>query len=66
MALGHLTQRDGADQRDLYRIFVYDCPPLDKKAEWPISRRPIDFSLTDTANFRLRFHEELKCLRRWH
>ena len=31
MVLGHLNQRDGVDRRDLYRIFVYDCPPLSKK-----------------------------------
>lgn len=64
MALGHLSQRDGAEQRDLYRIFVYDCPPLTKKAELPISGKAIDFSETDTAKFRLAFHNELKCLRK--
>jgi uncharacterized LabA/DUF88 family protein len=64
MALGHLTQRDGADQRDLYRIFVYDCLPLDKKAEFPVSRNAIDFSQTETAKFRMAFHAELKCLRK--
>jgi uncharacterized LabA/DUF88 family protein len=64
MALAHLTQRDSADRRDLYRIFVYDCPPLTKKAEFPVSRRPVDFSKTDTATFRLAFHTELKCLRK--
>lgn len=64
MALGHLTQRDGAEQRDLYRIFVYDCPPLTKKAERPISRAAVDFSVTSSARFRLAFHSELKCLRK--
>jgi uncharacterized LabA/DUF88 family protein len=64
MTLGHLSQRDGVEQRDLYRIFVYDCPPLLKKAEFPISHEPIDFSLTDTARFRLAFHDELKRLRK--
>ncbi|MDE2166532.1 MAG: NYN domain-containing protein [Alphaproteobacteria bacterium] len=64
MALDHLTQRGNAERRDLYRIFVYDCPPLLKKAELPISKAAIDFSTTDTAKFRLQFHEELKCLRK--
>lgn len=64
MAFGHLSQRDGIDRRDLYRVFVYDCLPLDKKAEFPISRNAIDFSETDTAKFRRAFHSELKCLRK--
>lgn len=64
MCLGHLTQRDGTEQHDLYRIFVYDCPPLLKKAETPVGKSPIDFSGTPTAKFRLQFHTELKCLRK--
>jgi uncharacterized LabA/DUF88 family protein len=64
MALDHLTQRGDDERRDLYRIFVYDCPPLTKKAETPITKTSIDFSKTDMAEFRLRFHEELKSLRK--
>lgn len=64
MALDHLTQRGDAERRELYRIFVYDCPPLTKKAHAPISGRAIDFSRTPAAAFRLRFHTELKCLRK--
>jgi uncharacterized LabA/DUF88 family protein len=64
MALDHLTQRGDAERKDLYRIFVYDCPPLLKKAEYPVSRGTVDFSKTDTAIFRLKFHQELKCLRK--
>src|SRR3984893_12770774 len=30
LALDHLTQPGEAERRDLYRIFVYDCPPLAK------------------------------------
>jgi uncharacterized LabA/DUF88 family protein len=64
MALGHLTQRSGVEHKDLYRIFVYDCVPLMKKAEQPISRTSIDFSQTPIANFRLQFHDELRRLRK--
>jgi uncharacterized LabA/DUF88 family protein len=64
MALDHLTQPGDAERRSLYRIFVYDCPPLAKKAELPISGLPIDFAKTDSAAFRLQFHNELKCLRK--
>ncbi|HKR33825.1 MAG TPA: NYN domain-containing protein [Steroidobacteraceae bacterium] len=64
MALDHLRQRGDADRRDLYRIFVYDCPPLLKKAQQPMTCRPLDFAKTATAQFRLEFHRQLKCLRK--
>lgn len=64
MALSHLSQRGDADRRDLYRIFVYDCPPLAKKTQTPISGTPLDFSRTAVASFRSQFHQELKCLRK--
>lgn len=64
MCLGHLTQRGDAERRELYRIFVYDCPPLAKKAHTPIGKAAIDFSKSSTAVFRLAFHSELKRLRK--
>lgn len=64
MALDHLKQKGDADRKDLYRIFVYDCPPLLKKAQYPISAKAVDFSKTQIAQFRLQFHQELKCLRK--
>jgi uncharacterized LabA/DUF88 family protein len=64
MAFGHLTQRGDVERKGLYRIFVYDCVPLTKKAERPISRASVDFSKSATAQFRLQFHEELKRLRK--
>jgi uncharacterized LabA/DUF88 family protein len=41
----HLKQKDG--QRELYRIFYYDCPPLGKKVQHPLSGDTIDFSKTE-------------------
>src|SRR5258705_7889252 len=64
MALDHLTQPGNDQRKDLYRIFVYDYPSLTKKAQCPISRRPIDFSQTPAAAFRSRFHDELRRLRK--
>lgn len=49
---------------DLYRIFYYDCPPLDKKGHHPLTKRPIDFSKNPAALFRLQLFEELKKLRK--
>jgi uncharacterized LabA/DUF88 family protein len=64
MALDHLTQKAAADRKDLYRIFVYDCPPLTKKVEYPVSKNSVDFSRTPIAQFRARFHDELRSLRK--
>lgn len=64
MALDHLRQRGNDERRDLYRIFVYDCPPLLKKAQHAITCRSVDFAMTATAQFRIEFHRQLKCLRK--
>lgn len=48
------------EQGLLYRIFFYDCAPLDYKGHNPISKKSIDFSKTDEYLFRIRLHDELK------
>lgn len=67
-ALAHLStpRREGGSQRrfELYRIFVYDCPPLAKKAHNPVTGRAIDFSQSDQAKFRTAFHDALRSLRK--
>jgi len=60
IALSHMEQKGDQSARHLYRIFVYDCPPLTKKLRLPISGQDIDYSQTQQATFRSRFHEELK------
>lgn len=59
-AMRHVDHYNGGDRRKgkaqtddvLYRIFYYDCPPLDKKAHLPISNKAIDFSKTEQCIFR--------------
>lgn len=55
MAMAHAGGMD-----NLYRIFYYDCPPLDKKAHNPVSGKAIDFSKEPQAVYMNRFIEELK------
>jgi uncharacterized LabA/DUF88 family protein len=64
MACYHLNDYKGSQIHDLYRIFFYDCPPITKKAHYPISKKAIDFSKTPTAKFRLELHKEIKKLRK--
>ncbi|MDH2293224.1 NYN domain-containing protein [Cobetia sp. 1AS1] len=61
-AVSHLNERihGQKSRKELYRIFVYDCPPLQKKAHNPITKRAIDFSKTDEAVFRNELHSSLK------
>ena len=68
-ALAHLESKtkDGKakePRRDLYRIFFYDCPPLNKKLQNPITKKGIDFSKSAEANFRLALHEHLRAKRK--
>jgi uncharacterized LabA/DUF88 family protein len=44
----------------LYRIFYYDCPPLDKKVHNPVDGRCIDYSRSIQAKFRLDFFQEMR------
>lgn len=56
---GNSPQRRQAARRELYRIFFYDCPPLDKKLHNPITGRAVDFSKSDEAVFRRALHNAL-------
>jgi uncharacterized LabA/DUF88 family protein len=61
----HLMQKDNPEQaRDLYRIFYYDCPPLEKKQQNPISKTIVDFSASKEFYFRDGLHKELRKLRK--
>lgn len=59
-ALKHLKPPQGQKVRwDLYRIFFYDCPPLEKKLHNPITGKSIDFSKSKEAVFRKDLHQRL-------
>jgi uncharacterized LabA/DUF88 family protein len=49
---------------ELYRIFFYDCPPLAKRTQLPISKKALDLSQTDVAKARLAIHERLLDVRK--
>jgi uncharacterized LabA/DUF88 family protein len=64
LALEHLNDDRGRRVSRLYRIFVYDAPPVAWKGHRPISRQPVDYGRSDVAQWRLAFHDHLKCLRK--
>jgi len=60
-AVSHVRKCDG---EQLYRIFVYDCAPLSKRAHNPVTGRSIDFGKTKLFAFRTALHRELICKRK--
>ena len=59
MALEHLKALD-RPRESLYRIFFYDCPPLDKTFVRPISGDTVDFGRSGAAGFRRDLHDQLR------
>lgn len=55
MAMKHVGSKN-----TLYRIFYYDCYPLDKKAHNPITKKAIDFSKTPEFKFKTELINSLK------
>jgi uncharacterized LabA/DUF88 family protein len=48
------------DERYLYRIFYYDCPPLEKKVYHPLLKKSVDFGKNETFAWTNNFFEALK------
>ena len=44
---------------ELYRLFVYDSPPLEKRIHSPVEKRAINLAASPEALFRNAFHREL-------
>ena len=65
-AMRHVEHYNDESSRDdtLYRIFYYDCPPLTKKAHYPVSKRAIDFSKTEQSKFREHLFKSLRSKRK--
>lgn len=61
-ALAHLTER--GKKHELYRIFFYDCPPLDKQMRNPITKKNVNFKASEEAVFRNEFHARLRSKRK--
>lgn len=64
VALDHLNDTNGRRTSRLYRIFVYDAPPVTWKGHTPLSKKSIDYSNTDVARWRNEFHSKLRGLRK--
>lgn len=57
----HMSREQKHDpDRNLYRIFYYDCPPLDKTVYHPLKQQGVDFRRNETFSWTLDFFEQLK------
>ena len=56
----HLKHEQQYDDRSLYRIFYYDCPPLGKTVYHPLLKKGIDFRHSETFTWTNSFFNELK------
>lgn len=45
---------------NLYRVFYYDAQPYLGKAQYPVSKKPLDYSRTEEAQFRLALFDQLR------
>lgn len=62
----HLRQKDGGIERQLYRIFYYDCAPVGRKSVFhPLLKKNIDLDKSDTYTWTTSFLEELKRKRKF-
>ncbi|MBQ9000295.1 MAG: NYN domain-containing protein [Eggerthellaceae bacterium] len=62
----HLAKRDGGQERFLYRVFYYDCPPLkDKQVYHPFHGKTIAFGSDETYRWATEFFDQLKRMRKF-
>lgn len=61
--LSHL--RDKYEQRYLYRIFYYDCPPVNKNIYHPLTQRSVNLGRTDEYEWMNSFLNELRHRRKF-
>ncbi len=54
--LKHINKEN---DEELYRIFFYDCKPLDKKVHYPHTQRSLDLSKSSTYKERTALHKHL-------
>lgn len=57
-AMRHLKERDRS--HDLYRLFYYDCPPVDKQMYHPLTGATVNMKASKESVWMQAFLEELK------
>lgn len=55
----HCLRHINKENEELYRIFFYDCKPLEKKVYYPHTQKALDLSKSSTYKERKELHEHL-------
>lgn len=64
--MAHIHKRDGNTERQLYRIFYYDCEPVGRRSVYhPLTKQNIDLDKSDTHAWMTVFLEELRKRRKF-
>lgn len=53
------------EERQLYRVFYYDCPPLEKTVYHPLLKSNVVFKKKETYQWTIDFYEQLKQKRKF-
>lgn len=61
----YMHLRDDYEKRYLYRIFYYDCPPIDKNVYHPYTKRTVNLGKSDEYMWTTEFLKELKHQRKF-
>lgn len=62
----HLRHKDGSTERQLYRIFYYDCAPAGRRSVYhPLTKKNVDLDKSDTYTWSTAFLDELKRRRKF-
>lgn len=61
----HRHIKEEKEGSHLYRVFYYDCPPIAKKINHPLTKKLIDLSKTDDYAWANEFFKELKHQRKF-
>ncbi len=64
--MAHMKDVDGCENRQLYRIFYYDCAPIGRRSVFhPLTKKNVDLDKSDTYTWSLAFLSELKKRRKF-
>ena len=62
----HLSDKDGNEDRQLYRVFFYDCEPIGRRSVYhPLKKANVDLDKSDTGIWMKSFLEEIKHMRKF-
>lgn len=62
----HLKEKDGRVERQLYRIFYYDCEPIGRRSVYhPLRKANVDLDKSDTYTWATQFMDCLKQQRKF-